>query len=99
MDLYLKAGPTGSDVGDCPFAHYVRMVIAVKSKGDECTVKPCVQASFTTYTVTQLHGYIGFEAVEVRSSGYPTGQQASYCISPTGRQNISQICLQTSISM
>ena len=45
MDLYLKAGPSGSDLGDCPFAHYVRMVIAVKSKGDECTVKPCVQGS------------------------------------------------------
>jgi hypothetical protein len=24
MDLYLKAGPDGSEVGDCPFAHYVR---------------------------------------------------------------------------
>ena len=45
MDLYLKAGPSGSDLGDCPFAHYVRMVISIKGKGGECTVKPCVQGS------------------------------------------------------
>ena len=30
------------------------------------------------YTVTQLTGYIGLEAVKARSSGYPTGQPASY---------------------
>ena len=50
-----------------------------------------------TYTVTQFTGYIGLEAVEARSSGYPAGQQASYSISPTGRRNILQPCPQTDI--
>ncbi len=30
MDLYLKAGPDGKSVGDCPFAHNVRMVLYLK---------------------------------------------------------------------
>ena len=30
MDLYLKAGPDGKCVGDCPFAHTVRMVLHIK---------------------------------------------------------------------
>ena len=25
MELYLKAGEDGQTVGDCPFAHYVRL--------------------------------------------------------------------------
>ena len=49
------------------------------------------------YTVIQLTGYIGLEAVEARSSGYPTGQQASCSISPTNRRNISQPCPQNNI--
>eukprot|EP00565_Helicotheca_tamesis_P002636 CAMPEP_0185729894 /NCGR_PEP_ID=MMETSP1171-20130828/7734_1 /TAXON_ID=374046 /ORGANISM="Helicotheca tamensis, Strain CCMP826" /LENGTH=238 /DNA_ID=CAMNT_0028398833 /DNA_START=71 /DNA_END=787 /DNA_ORIENTATION=+ len=28
MALYLKAGPNPSSIGDCPFAHYVRIVLA-----------------------------------------------------------------------
>ena len=31
MTLYLKAGPDGKSVGDCPFAHYVRMVLHEKN--------------------------------------------------------------------
>ena len=30
MELYVKAGPDKSSVGDCPFAHYVRLVLALK---------------------------------------------------------------------
>ena len=35
MELYIKAGPDGSDVGDCPFAHFVRAVIAFKGQNME----------------------------------------------------------------
>jgi len=56
MDLYLKAGPSGSDLGDCPFAHYVRMVISIKGKGGQCTVKPCVQDSKPEWLVKDLGG-------------------------------------------
>jgi len=30
MQLYIKAGPDGISTGDCPFAHYVRMVLEEK---------------------------------------------------------------------
>ena len=58
MDLYLKAGKSGSDLGDCPFAHYVRMVISIKGKSDECTVKPCVQASSGHREIALLMIYV-----------------------------------------
>lgn len=38
MTLYLKAGPDGS-IGDCPFAHFVRLVL--EEKGLEYDLKPC----------------------------------------------------------
>jgi glutathione S-transferase len=41
MTLYVKAGPDGVSLGDCPFAHFVRMVLDVK--GLEYELKPCVQ--------------------------------------------------------
>lgn len=41
MELYIKAGPDGLSVGDCPFAHFVRAVIAFK--GLECQVIPCTK--------------------------------------------------------
>merc|ERR1712117_169646 len=56
MDLYLKAGPSGSDLGDCPFAHFVRMVIAVKGKSADCNVKPCVQDTKPEWLVKDLGG-------------------------------------------
>lgn len=31
MSLYIKAGPDGELAGDCPFAHYVRMVLGEKN--------------------------------------------------------------------
>ena len=30
MELYIKAGVNDGEVGDCPFAHYVRGVLAFK---------------------------------------------------------------------
>ena len=30
MELYIKAGVNDGEVGDCPFAHYVRCVLAFK---------------------------------------------------------------------
>lgn len=41
MTIYLKAGPDGTSVGDCPFAHYVRMIL--HEKGLEHDVRPCSQ--------------------------------------------------------
>jgi glutathione S-transferase len=38
MTLYLKAAEDGQSVGDCPFAHYVRMIL--EEKGLEYQVKP-----------------------------------------------------------
>ena len=39
MELYIKSGPEAGQVGDCPFAHYVRGVMAFK--GLDCQVHPC----------------------------------------------------------
>lgn len=38
MTLYLKAAADGTSVGDCPFAHYVRMVL--EEKGLQYDLKP-----------------------------------------------------------
>ena len=37
MELLVKAGPAGSDVGDCPFSHCVRMVLEAKQIAHTCT--------------------------------------------------------------
>ena len=39
MELYIKAGPEDGQIGDCPFAHYVRCVMHFK--GLDCKVIPC----------------------------------------------------------
>ena len=36
MELYIKAGPNDGEIGDCPFAQYVRCVLAYK--GIDCQV-------------------------------------------------------------
>jgi glutathione dehydrogenase/transferase len=41
MTLYCKAGPDQISIGDCPFAHYVRLVL--EEKNLEYDIKPCVQ--------------------------------------------------------
>jgi glutathione S-transferase len=40
MTLYLKAGPDGTAVGDCPFAHYVRLVLEEKGLEYDCRPTP-----------------------------------------------------------
>ena len=39
MVLYLKAAEDGTSVGDCPFAHYIRLIL--EEKGLSYTVQPC----------------------------------------------------------
>jgi len=53
MELYLKAGADGQTVGDCPFAHYVRALLAYK--GLPCTVHPCAPSGKPSWLVEQ-HG-------------------------------------------
>jgi glutathione S-transferase len=54
MTLYVKAGPDGTSLGDCPFAHFVRMVLDVK--GLEYELKPCVQATKPDWLVEFYEG-------------------------------------------
>ena len=39
MVLYLKAAEDGKSVGDCPFAHYIRLIL--EEKGLPYDVQPC----------------------------------------------------------
>lgn len=41
MRLFVKAGPDGKSVGDCPFAHFVRMVL--HEKGLDYVLEPCTK--------------------------------------------------------
>jgi glutathione S-transferase len=41
MTLYLKAAADGTLVGDCPFAHFVRLVL--EEKGLQYELKPCTE--------------------------------------------------------
>ena len=54
MTLYLKAGPDGTSVGDCPFAHFVRMVL--EEKGLEYELKPSVQETKPEWLVEFYEG-------------------------------------------
>ena len=54
MELYIKAGPSGTCVGDCPFAHYVRCVLHYKSL--ECEVLPCRSDTKPAWIVNELKG-------------------------------------------
>merc|ERR1712156_715409 len=53
MELYLKAGADGQSVGDCPFAHYVRAVLAYKNL--PCSVHPCGPSGKPSWLV-ENHG-------------------------------------------
>lgn len=53
MELYLKAGPGGQEVGDCPFAHYVRAIMAFKNI--DCSLAPCTGESKPAWLVEE-HG-------------------------------------------
>ena len=54
MTLYVKAGPDGKSLGDCPFAHYVRMVLEVK--GLEYELKPSVQDTKPSWLIEYYDG-------------------------------------------
>eukprot|EP00095_Tigriopus_kingsejongensis_P010584 maker-scaffold449_size167299-snap-gene-0.13 protein:Tk10584 transcript:maker-scaffold449_size167299-snap-gene-0.13-mRNA-1 annotation:"gsh-dependent dehydroascorbate monomeric enzymes catalyzing the reduction of dha into asc" len=54
MELYVKAGPDQKSIGDCPFAHYVRMVIAVK--GVDCDVIPLPPSNKPDWLVEDFDG-------------------------------------------
>ena len=54
MTLYLKAGPDGTSVGDCPFAHFVRLVLEEKKLPYE--LRPCVQDTKPQWLIDHYEG-------------------------------------------
>lgn len=54
MTLYVKAGPDGTSVGDCPFAHFVRMVLAVKKL--DYDLEPSVQETKPKWLIEYYDG-------------------------------------------
>jgi glutathione S-transferase len=54
MTLYCKAGPDGRSVGDCPFAHYVRMVL--EEKNLEYELKPSTQETKPQWLIEHYQG-------------------------------------------
>lgn len=55
MTLYLKAGPEGpSSVGDCPFAHWVRLVL--EEKNLEYQVQPAVEETKPQWLIDHYGG-------------------------------------------
>ena len=54
MELYIKAGKVDGEVGDCPFAHYVRGVL--QHKNVEYNVRPCKPDSKPSWLVNDLDG-------------------------------------------
>lgn len=54
MTLYLKAGPDGVSIGDCPFAHYIRMVLLEKKL--EHDVRPSTQDTKPSWLIDHYEG-------------------------------------------
>lgn len=54
MILYCKAGPDQISVGDCPFAHYVRLVL--EEKNLEYDIKPCIQETKPLWLIDYYEG-------------------------------------------
>lgn len=54
MELYCKAGPDGTAVGDCPFAHYVRLVL--EEKGLDYELKPVVPETKPVWLMEYYQG-------------------------------------------
>lgn len=54
MSLYLKAGPDGKSVGDCPFAHFVRIVL--EEKGLEYELIPSIQETKPSWLIEHYDG-------------------------------------------
>mmetsp|Transcript_362 Transcript_362/g.1059 ORF Transcript_362/g.1059 Transcript_362/m.1059 type:complete len:231 (-) Transcript_362:548-1240(-) len=54
MTLYIKAGPDGESVGDCPFAHYVRTVLHEKDL--EYSLVPSTQSTKPQWLIDFYEG-------------------------------------------
>ena len=54
MTLYVKAGPDGTSLGDCPFAHYVRLVL--EAKGLEYELIPSVTETKPSWLMEHYDG-------------------------------------------
>lgn len=54
MSLYAKAGPDGKSMGDCPFAHFVRMVL--EEKGLEYDLLPSTQETKPNWLIEHYGG-------------------------------------------
>jgi glutathione S-transferase len=54
MTLYFKAGPDGTSIGDCPFAHFVRMTL--DEKGLDYEVRPTTAATKPDWLVQHYEG-------------------------------------------
>jgi len=71
MELYLKAGPQGSsEIGDCPFAHYVRCVL--QFKGLDYKLIPCTPDTKPSWLLNELNGKmpcIRMEEMKLADSG------------------------------
>lgn len=54
MTLYAKAGPDGKSMGDCPFAHFVQMVL--QEKGLEYDLAPSTQETKPNWLIEHYEG-------------------------------------------
>ena len=54
MTLYIKPGPDGKSIGDCPFAHFVRIVLAEKNL--DYDLVPCTPEMKPNWLVEEYGG-------------------------------------------
>jgi len=54
MTLYLKAGPDGQSVGDCPFAQYIRLILNEKKLPH--TPRPCTKDTKPAWLIDHYEG-------------------------------------------
>ena len=54
MILYVKAGPDGSSLGDCPFAHFVRIVL--HEKGLDYEIRPSTEDTKPQWLIDYYDG-------------------------------------------
>jgi len=54
MILYMKPGPDGQSAGDCPFAHYVRIVLNEKQLPHE--IRPCTPEKKPSWLMDHYEG-------------------------------------------
>ena len=54
MEIFVKAGPEGNDIGDCPFAQYDRMVMFAKDLS--FTTTPCTAESKPSWLIDSYEG-------------------------------------------